>query len=396
MPAGAGGARLRRDAHERGESKKRKTMRKFILCLCALCMAPLGLRAQDGDATARLKKYVENIAAFNRLFPQEKVYLHLDNTGYFVGETLWYKAYVVRTDKSVPTDLSRVLYVELVDPFGEIIETQKLKIENGQCHGDISLEKLRVDGFYEIRAYTRYNTNWEASGIFSRVIPVFKKPETEGDYSRMEIRQDFVKERQGNDTPDSLSQRELRRWKRNPTPIVRFYPEGGRLVRGLMSKVAFEATMPDSASIDVAGELRNEAGDVLSPVATQREGRGAFVCTPDTAALYLCFDFDGRPQRHRLPEAAAEGCVMTVNALAADHVSVSVAATPSLQGQTLGLTLMLNGNVIYFETHELDAGSWDIVFDRTQLPAGVHQLTLFNPEGRIYAQRQFFVAPRGE
>ena len=29
---------------------------------------------------------------------QEKVYLHTDNQCYFVGDTLWYKAYVVRAD----------------------------------------------------------------------------------------------------------------------------------------------------------------------------------------------------------------------------------------------------------------------------------------------------------
>ena len=30
---------------------------------------------------------------------QEKVYVHTDNQCYFVGDTLWYKAYVVRADR---------------------------------------------------------------------------------------------------------------------------------------------------------------------------------------------------------------------------------------------------------------------------------------------------------
>ena len=41
---------------------------------------------------------------------QEKVYIHTDNKCYFVGDTLWYKAYVVRADQLVPTDMSRILY----------------------------------------------------------------------------------------------------------------------------------------------------------------------------------------------------------------------------------------------------------------------------------------------
>jgi hypothetical protein len=233
-----------------------------------------------------LQSYVHNISTFNALFPQEKVYLHLDNTGYFSGETLWYKAYVIRTDTGRYTDLSSVLYVELVDPFGEIIETQKLKIENGQCHGDISLTAAHVDGFYELRAYTRYNTNWNSAGIYSRVLPVFKKPSTDGDYSQMHIRRDFRKYRQGDDIPDSLTLKELRHWNRGPSsPTVTFYPEGGHLVRGLMNKVAFEVSYPDSVSVDMRGELRTSSGESLSSVSTLREGRGTFLCVPDTQSL---------------------------------------------------------------------------------------------------------------
>ena len=47
---------------------------------------------------------------------QEKVYVHTDNQCYFIGDTLWYKAYVVRADNLEPTDMSRILYVELLSP----------------------------------------------------------------------------------------------------------------------------------------------------------------------------------------------------------------------------------------------------------------------------------------
>ena len=34
---------------------------------------------------------------------QEKAYLHLDNNCYFKGDTIWYKAYVVRADNNTYT-----------------------------------------------------------------------------------------------------------------------------------------------------------------------------------------------------------------------------------------------------------------------------------------------------
>ena len=42
-----------------------------------------------------LDKMVFNAAVVNNLFPQERVYLHFDNTAYYLGETMWFKAYVI-------------------------------------------------------------------------------------------------------------------------------------------------------------------------------------------------------------------------------------------------------------------------------------------------------------
>ena len=45
-----------------------------------------------------LKRFVKSIYTYNYLFPREQVYLHFDNTGYFMGETIWFKAHVVNPD----------------------------------------------------------------------------------------------------------------------------------------------------------------------------------------------------------------------------------------------------------------------------------------------------------
>ena len=114
------------------------------------------------------------VQQFNLLYPQEKVYLHFDNTGYFIGETIWFKAYVVRADTGKPTDLSGVLYVELLNAAGDVVERRKLEVEEGQARGDIRLDKLLPSGFYEVRAYTRYMTNWGTGACFSRGSPFLR------------------------------------------------------------------------------------------------------------------------------------------------------------------------------------------------------------------------------
>ena len=121
------------------------------------------------EPTDSLLNYIKHAMLFNTVYPQEKVYLHFDNTGYFKGEHIWFKAYVTRADLQTPTTVSHVLYVEMLNPSGDVVERCKLPIENGVAHGDILLDSILGTGFYEVRAYTRYMMNWGGQTAFSRI-----------------------------------------------------------------------------------------------------------------------------------------------------------------------------------------------------------------------------------
>lgn len=368
---------------------------KKTYVLMALCfLLSLTLHGQDDNALGRLKQYVGNVATFNRLFPQEKVFVHTDNTGYFVGETIWFEAYVLRADQAAPTDISGVLYVELVDPFGEVTQTHKIKLKNGRGGGQIPLDRLRADGFYELRAYTRYMTNWDAEGVFSRVIPIFAQPESEGDYDNLHITQAFVHSRsEATLQADSARMQRLVNLKTEPKPQVRFYPEGGHLIKGLPTRVAFEVFDEDSVITRAEGQLTGSDGQRLATVATLHEGRGVLDYVAGTEAAQLELNINGRCHRFALPEAEDEGCVMNVDTSRPEAVTTRLAASPTLQGALMGLTRMHNGRVTFFDTLRLDDGWTTIDFDTDKLEAGIHQLTLFDAEGRVWAERLFFVHP---
>lgn len=343
------------------------------------------IAAQPGDADSRLRAYIRNIERYNILFPQEKVYLHFDNTGYFRGETMWFKAYVVRADNNCSTDLSRVLYVELLNPTGDVIETRKLKIENGQAAGSIDLKDLLGSGFYEVRAYTRYMLNWDAAGIFSRVLPIFNAPKTAGDYSRKVI--DEISHRKR--LPDNREQPTGGNARLN----VRFYPEGGRLVRGLASRVAFDVTDASGTAVAAAGELTFPDGTV-SAVSTLREGRGVFSYTPaDTPATLVLGDSTGRRHSFTLPAADASGCVMTVAATGDDDcITVNVVRTDD-EADSLGLVLISGGSVCAFDIITADERPAVRSFRRADMEDGVSQIALISPSGAIVSERMVFVRP---
>ena len=82
----------------------------------------------------KIAGYVDAIQNFGDVLPQEKVYLHFDNTSYYQGDPIWFQCYVVTPGLNRPTELSKTLYVELLNPGGEIISKRVLPIRNGRCH----------------------------------------------------------------------------------------------------------------------------------------------------------------------------------------------------------------------------------------------------------------------
>ena len=326
---------------------------KRLLHILLLTFAVSSLYAQS-EETNRILSYLQKAMNFNKVVPQEKVYLHFDNMGYFENETLWFKAYVTRTDNGHPSDLSKVLYVELLNPTGDVLQTLKYPIDSlGMSHGEMKLDTILGSGLYEVRAYTRYMTNWGTNAVFSRVIPVFKTPKQEGDYSDLTIvpipyHQRLPNRREPMDTlyvkvvDDGLYTHDL-----NKTISVNFYPEGGDLIVGKRCRVAMLAVDDNGNPHKGNGFVMNEKGDVLASVQTDTLGRGCFELVPDTGKLTfqmrnLKKSERGNVQYFSLPQAKTEGCTLCLDAVS-DQMLATLQCTDGICGNMLGYVLMHNG-----------------------------------------------------
>ena len=62
-----------------------------------------------------------------RVYPKEKLHVHIDRSCYLPGDTLWFKAYMVNTSSHIPIRLSRYVYVELVNPENETVGRAKVR-----------------------------------------------------------------------------------------------------------------------------------------------------------------------------------------------------------------------------------------------------------------------------
>ena len=366
-------------------------MKKLFLFLIAItafcsCLQAQQLNKQD-SILFRLESFVKNISVFNRLYQQEKVYLHFDNTGYFLGESIWFKAYVTTASNLKATSMSRVLYVELLDMEGNVVNTQKLCITNGQADGSIPLTLFAMKtGFYEVRAYTRMMLNWDKEYIFSRVFPVFETPDKAGDYEKKTIRLRSLSLQIPQRRAEAPSTKQL-----NAT----FYPESGQLINGLTSTVAFKVTDKEGRAQQANGCICNAQGDTISVFSTLYEGMGSFIYTPtnEKVKIWIRSKEEKKGTTFDLPTAELSGCNMQVQSMHPEQVRIMLSGTSEYNSIPLGLTVMCRGKLSLFKVVQLkpDTGS-SLVIPKTELPAGVNQITLFNTEGKILAERLVYIS----
>ncbi len=384
-------------------------MKKTIFLFLALCLSTM-LRAQSTNETVGVMSYLQKAMKFNLTVPQEKVYMHFDNTGYFENETMWFKAYVARTigTKSAAAynlapskNLSKVLYVELLNPSGDVIKTQKYPIDSiGTAYGDMKLDTLLGSGFYEVRAYTRYMTNWGVNACFSRVFPIFDTPKKEGDYTKPTLRTNLRSNRDVNnrDQSDSLYINAIKEGiSTNPTMktiTARFYPEGGDLVVGKRGRVAVMVVDDNGRGFAGDGFVQNEKGEIVASVKTDSLGRGLFDVIPDGRPMkFQMRNIKNKTQIFNLPQAKQEGCVLNLDAIS-ECPLVTLQATNGICGHLLGYVIINNGNIIHADTITAEP-QLEIELDRERLAEGVNQITFFDSKGQIQAERLFFICPKG-
>ena len=398
----------------------------LILLILQLWMMPVHAQSLSKQEQLRsLLGYVESIRSFNTLYPQEKVYVHMDNRSYYLGDTIWFKAYVMNATTLHPTQMSGVLYVELLNEKGVEMERKKMRLVNGMCHGDFVLKEDYRTGYYEIRAYTRYMLNWgnepktwtvesekyssqsnnlvseEISEqdlvadmnhcMFTRVFPVYMKPKepaeykTEMDWYPLHTALAFPKVTDEEFMDDSLR--------------ISFFPEGGSLVEGLPSIMAFEVRDELGGKREISGWItEGREGREIARFSTAGRGRGTFRLTPLSGKKFFAHvEYKGRHYRYELPLIKKQGATMHIHppigrdGKASFNVSVSDKHSQSL----LGWTLQCRGELTDMDTLTLCANTlYRIMIAEESLRSGVNQLTLFTPKGEVLADRLFFVPPK--
>lgn len=311
--------------------------------------------AVNANAQLGLDSIVSNIETQVASFPIEKIYVHTDRPYYVVGDDIWMSTYVVNGNDHKEDPVSSLAYVELLSPERKVIASRHVQLDGKFGSAVIKTDQELVPGKYIIRAYTNYMLNYLYEFAYSKEIMLFGK----GDYP--------------SENNQAVGQ-----------PIrLRFYPEGGELVQGINSKVAFEVSDTTVKSIEVQDGL----GNLVTTGKVIHDGIGFFNITPIAGAGYVV---KCKRKNFPLPSVLRDGYGLKVNNLGKNSMYVDVMCSERLDLSGAFLIGHVRG-LVFLQKEGLTGLKSGVKIDKSSLPDGVAQFTLFNSRGKPVAERSVFL-----
>ncbi|MDQ6757090.1 MAG: hypothetical protein M3004_09150, partial [Bacteroidota bacterium] len=333
-------------------------LRNYLLVF--LLIISVNLKAQRFDST--LKK-------LDAEYRQEKLYLHFDRSFYNPGETIWFKAYLFAGN--FPSLISKTLYTELVDAKGKILQRITAPVVMSSAAGSLVIPQ-DVGGNLIVRAYTKWMLNFDSSFLYTKAISILPFQKSAGKLSSSATKINNVAP-----ATSSIS--------------LQFFPEGGDLVQGIESRVAFKATDHNGMPLNISGEILDSKGKRITPFVSLHDGMGIFNFAPAIAEQYKAVWYE-RAQKHEmpLPSAKQNGIVLEVNNLTT-QIEFKINHTINAPYPFVYIVAQMNQQLVY--RAKANIGKTTTVSGTIpveNLPSGIIQITVFTPDEKPVAERIVF------
>jgi TonB-dependent SusC/RagA subfamily outer membrane receptor len=399
-----------------------------------------------------VKQIRASLNQYHTSYPEEKIYLQLDKPFYKPGEDIWFNVFLLNANTHVPTSISDVVYVELLDPKGNVASKLELVVKEGTAHGDFKILNTMPGGLYKIMAYTQWMKNFGVENVFKKEIQIQRIITP-----RLLLKLDFEKEAYGagdqvnaNLTVSNLKNEKLLDASVNVNikiegknflsstlktnkegkaiinfklpefldttegllqliiksddveesisrsiPIVlnkitiNFFPEGGNMFYGAQTNMAFKALNEFGKGADVSGVIVDEQGNTITDFESFHMGMGAFEFKPVLNKKYYA--------KIKTPVGNAtlfqipeptQGRYV-LNLLGQTDSTLHWSIQSKIKTE-VHLIGHTHGIVSYAETIKIDAGKNQQIVYTKNFPAGISVFTLFDSSGVEQCERLVF------
>lgn len=400
-----------------------------------------------------IKSIKKKFTAYNQQLPEDRVYVQFDKPMYEPGDNIWFNAFIRNGSDLKASSQSDIVHVDLINPKGSIEKSLNLIAKKGMAAGDFTLGEEALGGIYKIRAYTNFMKNEGEENYFEKELQVqdviLPRLKMKLDFERKAFgagdevvaklilntnenkplanyAAKFVANIDGQKivansvTTDEEGLKYIR--FRLPEelnssdgllnvmidyegstesisrsiPIVlnkikmELFPEGGDMVQGLESRVAFKAVNEFNKPADVEGIVQTAKGSTVASFSSYHQGMGAFKITPQAGETYVVkiTKPEGIKETFNLPEVYPRGYTMSIDNERKEELTVNINTTET---EELSLIAQVRGKIVYSTAINAVKGNNKVTFGTKDFPIGVTQVTLFDGKGIPRAERLTFV-----
>lgn len=331
--------------------------------------------------SVQIKNILGKLLLYSKNERPEKTYLQTDKDFYTNGETIWFKTYLVDGINHRASDKSKVVYVELIDSEGNVVERRKQFVSDMGSEGEIQLNQKLAQGEYTLRAYTKYMLNKEKPIFFEKKIPVWMQQMTNDDVTGVPL-----SSTNSGVTNIDREKDEVSRTK------VRFFPEGGQLVTGMSSKLGLEVIDAQGNGLALQGTIVDQDGNVAADFSSGDFGLGVVNLKPLPGKTYYArLNGESNGNGFELPRPMEKGYLLNVTDRG-EYILVQVATNLSDGLQGALILGHLRGEVFLKQVvNGYGRKEHAVKIYPEQLKEGVAQFTLFTAKGEPVSERLFFV-----
>jgi hypothetical protein len=299
---------------------------------------------------------------------REELHINTDRDLYIAGEKVWLKIYKLNGLNHTPSNMSKVVYIDLLDIDNNPVSQQKIGIDGYSGSGNFNLPDTLKTGNYILRSYTSWMQNFSLDLFAYKRISVINPFEN---INSIKI-----------PAPDQL------------TDSVIFSPEGGHLISGIETRLGFRRINKNGDPVIMNGALIYENNDTLSYVSTENNGYGWTSIKPsgNNKILLVTKNRNGAVKTFSLPEILNDGIALSVSKESENSpILVKIRKSQNYSGEGKNLNLVLQSADLYSIRKEFhfEAGH-EIDLFRKDFPDGLSHLVITDSTEKQLADRWIY------
>lgn len=330
-------------------------MHKKLLTLASIILTMSKIIAQKKDS-------ILTVVAND--YGQEKTFVHFDKSIYKPGETIWFKAYIL--NGSQPSNISKNFYADWYNDSGKLITHQVFPIINATTNGQFFIDSNYKSKHLHLKAYTTWMLNFDTAFLYHNNINIYQP------------------------NSNNVLNKQIK-------PVLNFYPEGGDLVNGIGSFIAFKSTDQLGNPITVKGVIKKSDNAILDSFKTEHDGMGmVYLDNADSKDIYTAYWQDtitNTPQQTILPKAIDDGIGLKIQTIPnAIIANITRTANTTDDKKVLHLMCFMGNNTLYnAKIKLLNKTTQQVEIPTKNMGTGVAQITVFNANYLPLAERMVFI-----